>query len=445
MEFFLTASVFFFINHEFSMAGSEATRQFEWAKIDFYSLVLTKASSFLSEPLHRHLKEVLRSFGSDEIYDESSARLETFFAGGGFEGIAQKAVVEGIQPPFRDSGPVRRVGWEQLGIRWFVEWELGYQTTLAGEGLCATLQILLADLRDSELSLIRSDVTLRVETSASQTNVIDVSDNDRVSLIVHIPGSSANEPESAQFLGLVASILKTVSATPRTKFLAVFDRRMKEGLGGKITPFAEYGRLFREFYSESAFVEHYANSIGLTVDLPMVAAKTERGLEGPTGLHPEYDQRASTKAIIRRYARLPGQLRFTLPRLLQGAIFSSTVRELRIRGWKDWHILIAAASIRLNYVMHQHESRHADISRVGALARELFERDEVRDDPQAPDEMFTVAGMEGALPMTQVSTLEGLRLEFPQRVPNFRGIDLLLRRFNYWEDDEAHHDPFPGL
>ena len=57
MEFFLTAKMFLMISHEFSMAGSERTKMFEWSRIDFYSLVLTRAASYLDESLYHYLRD----------------------------------------------------------------------------------------------------------------------------------------------------------------------------------------------------------------------------------------------------------------------------------------------------------------------------------------------------------------------------------------------------
>jgi hypothetical protein len=80
MEFFLTAKAFHVVSSEFSMAGSERTKIFEWSRIDFYSLLLTRVASYLDKPLYEYLKgTVLRSFGADDIYDQSVSRLDDFF------------------------------------------------------------------------------------------------------------------------------------------------------------------------------------------------------------------------------------------------------------------------------------------------------------------------------------------------------------------------------
>jgi hypothetical protein len=181
MEFFLTTKAFLFVSHEFSMTGSGHTKQFEWSRSDFYLLILTRAASYVDEALHAYLKgTVLKAFGADEIYDGSSSRLDDFFKPGGFQAIVEKATEEGIMPPFSDIGSRRRVGWQQLGVRWFVDWANDYDTAQMVESLCSTLQILLADLRNTELSILPSAVFLSIDLGEGKLKITDVSDNDRV-------------------------------------------------------------------------------------------------------------------------------------------------------------------------------------------------------------------------------------------------------------------------
>jgi hypothetical protein len=448
MEFFLTARAFLFVAEEYSMAGSERTRQFEWARIDFYSLVLTRAASYLDEPLYRYLKDtVLKAFGADEIYDATAARLDELFRATGFSGIVEKATREGILPPFSDAGARRRTGWEQLGIHWFVEWDNEYHSAQAAESFCATLQILLEDLRNTELSLLPTDVFLSIELHDGGLEIKDDSDNKKISLKVRLPKTSAAKmgmPERAAIVqGVAASALKMVSAMPHQRFLEEYGRRVKAGLLDKLFPYAAYDRLFREFYSERDFTEHYSHSRGVVVTLPAVAAKTNAGLSSPGGLHPAYSKSTSERLLRRRYERLPGQVKITLPRLAEDRAFLDVLRELRQRGWKDWHILQAMASLRLNFTINATVPRGSDAREFQKASQIFLGRDEEVSDPAPPAEMFTVEELKRALVMTQLSTLKGLGFECAQRTPNFEGLDRLLQRFNYWSDDVAHPKVLP--
>jgi len=448
MEFFLTANAFFWVSSEFSMAGTERTKQTEWARIDFYSLLLTRAASYLDEPLYRYLKDtVLKAFGADEIYDESASRLDEIFGPRGFQGIVEKATLEGILPPFSDAGPLRRVGWQQLGVKWFVEWSNDYHAAQAAESFCATLQILLEDLRRIELSLLPADVSLSIDLHDGNLEIKDLSDNKRISWIVHLPrtpGANGGMTERSGIVqGVAASVLKTLSAMPHERFMELYEQRAKAGLLGKLLPYSEYERLFSEFYSEQHFTEHYEHSRGIAVSLPEAAAKTAPGLAGPAGLHPSYSKKESERLIRRRYDILPGQLKYTLPQLEKDESFRLAVRELREQGWKDWHILQAAASVRLNYVINSTVPRHLGINEFKKAGKHVYERAEEISDPAPPAEMFTAVELKQALIFTQVSTLNGLGFECSQRTPNFEGLDRFLRRFNYWLDDVAHPKLLP--
>ena len=448
MEFFLTAKAFVSVSHEFSMAGSERARQFEWARIDFYSLILTRAASYLDEALYRYLKDtVLRALGLNEIYEESASRLDEFFQTGGFPRIVEKAIGEGILPPFGDAGPKRRVGWQQLGVQWFVEWANEYNTARAAESVCAALQILLEDLRGSELSLLPADVFMNVDLHDGNLEINDVSDNHRISVVVLLPRKPSPQSRKGEASVLVhaiaASVLQMVSAMPRERFMELYGQRVSSGLIDKLSPYAEYDRLFREFYSEQDFAEHYQYSRSISVILPLAAARTDPGLSGPVGLHPAYSKRESERAIRRRYRVVGGQLKYTLPRLETEASFRAAVGELRRQGWKDWHILQAMASERLNFLINVTLPRSLGIDALKKATQRIFGRDEESSDPAPPLELFTVARLKRALIMTQLSTLKALGFECPQRTPNFEGVDRFLQRFNYWIDDVEHSKLLP--
>jgi hypothetical protein len=448
MEFFLTAMIFFLVSREFSMTGAEHTKQFEWSRIDFYSLILTRAASFFDIGLHAYLKDtVLKGFGTDEIYDESSLRLDELFKETGFQGVVEKTIEEGIMPPFSDAGPKRRVGWEQLGVRWIVEWPNDFQTAQTAESFCAALQILLVDLRTTELAILPSEVYIELSLHDGRLQIEHLPDNEKVSLVVRLPkdssASSSAPDRSVMVQGVAASALMTVSAMSHEQFEEAYRRRLREGLSSKFSPYATYDRLFREFYSEDIFNEHYQHSRHISLSLPLAAMKTNVALSGPTGLHPEYSKRVSERLIRKRYKLLSGQLKYTLPQLLKHSSFLVAAQELRQEGWKDWHILQATGSIRLNYVISATLPRSSSFEEHKKAAKILYNRDEEESDPAPPVGSFTVSELRRALKLTKLSTLTGLGFHCWQATPNFDGVDRFLRRFNYWTDDVPHPKIFP--
>jgi hypothetical protein len=448
MGFFLSARLFFIVSQEFSMSGTEQTKEFEWGRIDFYSLILTRAAFHISEPLHTYLKDtVLKSFGADEIYVESSSRLDDFFKPGGLQSAVEKSIQEGIMPPFSDAGKRRRVGWQQLGVRWFIDWPNDYDTARLAESFCASLQILLAELRETELSIVPSDVFISVRIHDGKLQMENNSDNERILLVARLPKVASPEDDTWAQQGIVhgvaTSALMAVSAMPQEQFFKLYTSKIKTGLLARLSPYAEYVRLFREFYGEADFAQHYGHSLNINLELPQVATKTDIALSGPTGPHPEYNSRTSARVIRRRYKLLAGQLKYSLPRLLGDPVFLTTIRTLRGEGWKDWHILQAAASIRLNYLLNATVPHATDFETMKGAANELYQREERASDPATPAGWFSAEGLRQALSMSQLSTLKGWGFESPQRTPNFEGVNRFLERFNYWTDDIAHPTFFP--
>ena len=194
---------------------------------------------------------------------------------------------------------------------------------------------------------------------------------------------------------------------------------------------------------DESFTEHFSHSRGVTVELPALAARTDEGLSGPAGLHPAYDKRKSDRQIQRRYNGFGGQLKYTLPRLLRDASFLANVAQLRKLGWKDWHILQAVATVRLNYVVNAALARVANPAELEAASSSVFKRDEQETDPVVPSELLTLAELQRTLRFSQASTLKALGFVIPQRTPNFEGLNRFLERFNYWNDDIPHPQIFP--
>src|SRR6266446_7740962 len=360
-----------------------------------------------------------------------AARLDEFFGSSAFAGIVDKAMGEGILPPFHDAGPTRRVAWEQLGARWFVEWKNEYETAQAAEGFCATLQTLLEDLHTVELALLPSDVYLKIAVHDGKLEIDDNSDNEKIQLEIRLPRTALTtdgNPEMAAVVqGVSASALNLVSAIPQDRFLDLFKKRAISGLFDKFFPYAAYDRLFREFYLEGDYKEHYSHSRGVQVDSPAFVGKTDPALAGPVGLHPSYRKSESEGAIRRRYEAFSLKLKYTLPRLKQDTDFLATVAELRKQGWKDWHILQAVAHVRMNYILNKAPSPPS-IAELRETGKSLFNREEQPTDPVVPRELFTVAELKRNLTFAQAATLKGLGFELPQHAPNFSGLNRFLQR-----------------
>ena len=416
-------------------------QDFEWGRLYFYAFILTYGASLLNKKLADNLAdELLPAVGLRGLYDEALPETTRFFEPcPTFADLTTKAIDEGVAPPFADVGSSRKLSWQQLGIQWNVGWENDYQTTVLAESFIAQLQILLTDLRKIDLSLFLADVDLTVKLHSGKLRIDEIPSNERVIRDIFFP-KEGMAPELV--FGVAGTILKVVSAHPHDRFLAIIQGRMEQGLLQKTNPHAPYDVLFREFYLEEDYEVLHKLGASIELKIPKFVIATAKGLDGPSGIHKDYGQRESHRAIESRYRRSPGLLRLTLPRLVEDEAFRSAVEVLRTEGWKDWHILLAVGGVRLNFVVNQILPPSASPDDHKKVLQGLLERDEIESDPAPPTDIFTLEKLRFSLKLSQISTLKGMGFECWQQTPVTDAVDAFLRRFNYWTDDVPHKDPF---
>jgi hypothetical protein len=352
LGFFLTLRATVLVASQFSAVGSDEIKEFEWGRLYFYAFVLTFGATFIDESLVDYLRnDFLPAVGLRQLYEEALSETEQFFAShDSYENFAAAAISEGIAPPFADTGSMRKLAWEQLGLKWTIEWTNDYETTAMAEGFVALLQILLTDLRNIELSLFRTEVHVILELHSGDLRIEDIPSNDRVIRKVFLP-KQRMAPEL--ILGVASTILKMVSGYPHDKFLNIIGARMRLGLMNKTNPHSPYDVLFREFYPRDDYDKIHSFTSDSSLSIPDALMETAKALSGIAGLHHDYDAGKSHEAIRNRYRNTLKGLTYTLPRLLKEENFRATVASLRKDGWKDWHILSAVFSIRLNFVVNQ--------------------------------------------------------------------------------------------
>ena len=447
--YFLTARLFVALTSEYSMGGSEESRNKEWVRINFYALLLAHGAGMIFEKLQRLIvDQVLPALGLSNMYIEAKPMLEEFYSKiPDPEALAAKATSQGVAPPFSDTGGMRRVAWRQLSTNWHLRWKTDYETERQSEALAAYLQIMLADFSRIELSIIPGDVFVEIEVHDGKIVVEDVPDNDRVSRVVRLPRkvgeSNLDLPSVAEIVAIV--LLRTISALPDEEFRKRSEAQFTAGLRNRLSVYRPSELLFADFYDPEMYSQLYNVGRSSFVEMPDCVVETWKGLEGPQGTHPRYDKAESQTLVRNRYKNVSPVIRMTLPRLVADNGFLETVQKLRAEGWKDWHILMAIASIRFNYLLNtvpEHQDAFERDDRRALVSIQSLPEQE--SDPEIPLSCFTEEDLRRSLMLSQMSTLKGLGLDVPQQTPNLKGIDGLLQRFNYWEDDVPHEDFFPA-
>ena len=447
LMYFMTAHLFAALASEYSMGGSDDTRNADWARMTFYALILSKGSGLIFDRLQRLMTtEILPRLGLYGMYEEATPMLEEFFSNiPDATALAEKAISEGVAPPFSDVGGWRRVAWRQLGTDWHIKWETDYETERQAEALAAYLQIMLADFANTELSIIPGEVFIELKVHEGKLGIKDGPDNDRVSRTIYLPRpreqSTVDPPSTAESVALI--LLRTISALSAEEFQSRCESRLSAGLRDRLSVYRPSELLFTEFYSQEMYAELYNVARQSFVEMPSYVIQTWAGLDGPQSTHAQYDKGVSLNLVRNRYKNIAPLIRYTLPRLLTDAEFRQLLLKMKSEGWKDWHLLMAIAGIRFNYHLNSDPANRELFDRKNHEAlMHLHSKPELESDPAIPISEFSEDALRRSLTLSQLSTLRGMGLVVLQETPNLKGVEKLLRRFHYWDDDVPHSDPF---
>ena len=450
LNFFLTAQIFAFTATEYSMGGSEERVQFEGSRMQFYATLIARASGLVSRSLQQVIiNRMLPLIGLGEFYREVEPQFDGYFENIKTLGdLEQKATQEGIAPPFSDVGGRRRVAWKQLRIEWHFEWETSFEVDRQAQALVADLQIFLAEFAKDELSIIPGQLHATIEVHDGKLEIQELPDNDVVRRKIRLPRAMPEgEAGIAGYAFAVAStLIKTVSAMSEEEFFQILGRHFSEGLMSRINRYKANELLFDEFYVREVYDELYLAAKSAPVGDSSFAPDTWKELQGPQGLHPLYRPKDSLVAVQMRYDRLTPMTLDTIKRLSNHSEFSKMIVTLRQEGWKDWHILTGIEGVRFNYILNHVPYLRAAMDADNLRLVERVRRSEANEDRyQVPIEAFSLEEMKRNVRLSQLATLRGYGLSPWQPTPNFEGINELLSRFRYWDDDLPHEDPFRGL
>ena len=350
--------------------------------------------------------------------------------------------------PFGDVSATRTVVWKQVGLTWTVSWKNSYMTTAIAEQFIATAQILMAEWAGIDMCLLRSRITVEVDTSSEEKSTVESrpSNKGRDWLVRFSRRRKTKEVREVQkeAFGFVASIIREVSLLSDREIVEIMERSFQEGVAAKIEIARPYEELYRKCISDPRPFEEERVSWQMARGEALFRIKEHPELKWFDGPGPGYSMEQSEEHIRNRYETAVPSIRHTLVRLSSDSAFMKIVNKLKGEGWLDWHFVVSVANITWNY-------------RIGALDRGVGEgiqtmkedmrkamlREEGDDSVVVPTEEYNEQAVRMALRMSQLATLKTLGLECRQKTPDFDGIDEFLReRFNYWTDDVEHTDPF---
>jgi len=422
----------------------------EFQRTLFHTTTLMAIVNRLDPQLLKFVKGWIQEWKLDDLLDKLLAKADEIWGKKNVSEIWASLNKALRGPPFSDLGRTRTANWSELGVTWDANWKNDYLTTLAAEQLIAILQILLADLAGVDLCLLKTQVSMEISVGdIAKPKVESIPSNRGRKWIVTLPLYSRNggrtefERMSIDTLTVASLVLADVSLLPRKRFYEAIENCFRNGISMKVFVSRPYGVLYRDFISEEVFDRSARSAKTALKSCGKFSLREHRELAWVNGPGPGYSRDKANEYLGNRYSRSIVPIGHTLKHLLKSLEFQTTIKRLRSDGWLDWHILSSVWAIALNYHVMQSPEARRDIHVGERLAQTLMHEPESETSTPVPVEEFKEERIRTQQKLNMLSTLRIYGLECRQTTPDFESIDHFLRhRYNYWNDDIQHTDPF---
>ena len=395
--------------------------------------------------------KIIQNWNIDEYLEDLLPVSEDYFKNLEILEIWETIEEQLLGRPFGDIGLTREVTWSELGVIWNVKWNNDYHATPVAEQFIAILQILLADLVNVDLCLIKTDVNIliSVDEKINEPKVKPIPSNLGRNWKVELPTYAINDKiadiKSANMdvLSVTSNILSEITLSTREHFFKVLENSFRNGLPMKVFVANPYETLYRQFSDKDKFEAINRSDKGIPQPDHEFMIKENEDLGWCAGPGPEYNKESAEEYLKNRYARSIIPIKYSLKSLMANYEFRSTIEKLRKDGWLDWHILQSVSLAVINYRVNQKINKRGDMDELKKLYPKLMNEPEKETDSPVPISEFTEEKLRFHQKFGMMSTLKVLGLECHQSTPDFKGIDHFLRyRYNYWTDDIEHTDPF---
>lgn len=356
--------------------------------------------------------------------------------------------------PFGDCGNKRKVKWSEIGVLWEVMWQNDYKNTLVSEQLIATLQIILADLANTDLCLLKTTVHISTITTdeIKEPEIRSIPSNDRSEWEIKFPlyePSDNMENLNEYFILMVNKILYEISVLPKDEFFKILEKCFENGISMKVFIARPYIELLRYFVDKELFDESDRSSKSIPESHRSFKVYSHEELRGFEGLGPGYNKEEAEEHIKSRYERSITPIKYTVERLRKDGEFNSIIKRLSEDGWLDWHILLALNNIAINYRIEKNMQEHPLPDFVDKNVwyqnewEMIIDEEERKDSTVIPISEFSEEKLRFSLRNSMIATLKIWGLELRQMTPDFEAIDQFLgNRYNYWVDDVEHEKIF---
>ena len=353
-------------------------------------------------------------------------------------------------PVFSDVGSRRHIQWSSLGITWTISFENSYELGLLGEELAATLQIIQADLAETELCLLptRADVELELAGDES-ADLKEVPDNTRARWLLRIPRSwlppeGAKSGEELNALAVASAILGQCTALTFAKFSGILESSFREGLTAKAFSVRPARQLFYNIHVKDVFNASKRSELDPPKPPDWFRIATADELKWRDMLGPGYSLAKAQEFIRNRYEQSIRPICLTLLRLTSDARVSGLLKRLHEQGLPDWQILNMMASMVTNFRVRNEIGKNTNEQVLQKTFAKWMFHDEEPDDPVFSPDFLTEDALEIAKNAAVAANLQTWGLICNLRTPDFAAIERFLDvRYHNSTDDVPHERYFP--
>lgn len=394
-------------------------------------------------PIANEFKEELRELSSKpDFWIKTESESE----------IWRRAQEDLLDRPFSDVGKMRRIEWQALGLKWIVEHANTFDDTLIGEEFAATCQIIAADLADIDLCLLPMTVHVSVSLRESVScHIEECPHNAAASMSVQFPiawvASSKHLLDlRGEIVAIASAVLHQCSGLSDQKYLGAIEKAFKGGLAGKAFSVRPYAELYSELISRAMFNEVDRAILRPPKDGEVFEHSPHKEPAARNTPGPGYSQKRSNEFIGNRYRRAIRPIRLTLPLLMKDACFREQIQKLRAKGYKDWHVLVMAANIAVQYRAEQKLGSGASHDMLAKAMQEAMNSEETNGDIEVPAFLFNDERMAIQGKIMWLTAAKTWGLASRGQTPNFGAYDtLLVSRYRMLDDDIPHEELFPDV
>jgi len=236
-----------------------------------------------------------------------------------------------IGEPFSDVGKVRELSFPASGIKWLFKWINNYNNTYLAEEFVAVLQILLADLADTDLYLLPTKVEVEIDTSdKGEISLVPIPSNTKNCWRLHLV-ETTNEHEST-LVAYAAELIFHACVLPQERFYKILETAFKEGLSSKLFFGNRYKDLYIHFVNYEMFQESNRSSFDKYEFQSFFNPKLSTELKWFDDLALDYRKEDAEGVLKKRYERSIIPIKYTIQRLVNDPEFKKIVSSLRSVG-----------------------------------------------------------------------------------------------------------------